>query len=85
LSSVSDIPTDFAHLATRDAVDKALQRLVAAGNLRRIDRGLYDKPVQNKLTAAGIHRTTAPWWRRLRAATSSAYWWTASLPPTTWD
>jgi hypothetical protein len=44
------VPTDFAHLATRDAVDKALQRLVAAGDLRRIDRGLYDKPVQNKLT-----------------------------------
>lgn len=44
------VPTDFVHLATRDAVDKALQRLVAAGDLRRIDRGLYDKPIQNKLT-----------------------------------
>lgn len=44
------VPRDFAHLATRDAVDKALQRLVAASDLRRIDRGLYDKPVQNKLT-----------------------------------
>lgn len=44
------VPTDFAHLATRDAVDKMLQRLVAAGELRRIDRGLYDKPVLNKLT-----------------------------------
>lgn len=44
------VPTDFAHLATRDAVDKTLQRLVAAGELRRIDRGLYDKPVLNQLT-----------------------------------
>ncbi|SFM91570.1 DUF6088 family protein [Variovorax sp. OV329] len=44
------VPTDFVHLASRDAVDKALQRLVAAGDLRRIDRGLYDKPIQNKLT-----------------------------------
>ena len=44
------VPTDFAHLATRDAVDKMLQRMVAAGELRRIDRGLYDKPVLNKLT-----------------------------------
>lgn len=44
------VPTDFAQLATRDAVDKTLQRLVAAGDLRRIDRGLYDKPVANKLT-----------------------------------
>jgi len=44
------VPTDFARLGTRDAVDKTLQRLVAAGELRRIDRGLYDKPAQNKLT-----------------------------------
>jgi hypothetical protein len=43
-------PTDFADLAARDAVDKALQRLAASGELRRIDRGLYDKPTQNRLT-----------------------------------
>lgn len=36
--------SDFAHLGGRDAVDKALQRLVAGGALRRIDRGLYDMP-----------------------------------------
>lgn len=48
------VPTDFAHLGGRDAVDKALQRLVAAGDLRRIDRGLYDRPLVNKLT----HRPT---------------------------
>lgn len=41
---------DFVDLGTRDSVDKALQRLVAAGELRRIDRGLYDKPVHNALT-----------------------------------
>lgn len=44
------VPTDFAHLGGRDAVDKALQRLVAAGRLRRIDRGLYDRPKMNGLT-----------------------------------
>ncbi|MCZ8391585.1 DUF6088 family protein [Achromobacter xylosoxidans] len=44
------VPTDFAHLGGRDAVDKALQRLVAAGQLRRIDRGLYDRPKMNRLT-----------------------------------
>ncbi|WP_321893811.1 DUF6088 family protein [Paraburkholderia tropica] len=44
------VPTDFAHLGGRDAVDKALQRLVAAGQLRRIDRGLYDRPRLNSLT-----------------------------------
>lgn len=43
-------PTDFAHLGGRDAVDKALQRLVASDQLRRIDRGLYDRPKMNSLT-----------------------------------
>lgn len=41
---------DFADVGTRDAVDKTLQRLVASGELRRIDRGLYDRPSYNKLT-----------------------------------
>jgi hypothetical protein len=44
------VPTDFSHLGNRDAVDKALQRLVAADQLRRIDRGLYDRPKMNNLT-----------------------------------
>lgn len=43
---------DFLDLATRDAIDKALQRLVATSTLRRIDRGLYDKPDFNSLTKA---------------------------------
>ncbi|MER9216754.1 hypothetical protein NKI54_33035 [Mesorhizobium sp. M0663] len=34
-------PGDFADLGARAAVDKTLQRLAAAGELRRIDRGLY--------------------------------------------
>lgn len=41
---------DFLDLGNRDAVDKALQRLVANGEIRRIDRGLYDKPGYNQLT-----------------------------------
>jgi len=44
------VPTDFAHLGTRDAIDKALQRMVSGGMLRRIDRGLYDRPALNRLT-----------------------------------
>jgi len=36
--------TDFLDLGRRDAVDKTLQRLVKWGELRRIDRRLYDKP-----------------------------------------
>ena len=41
---------DFTDLASRDAIDKTLQRLVAVGAVRRIDRGLYDKPGLNQLT-----------------------------------
>jgi hypothetical protein len=43
-------PADFLDLGSRDAVDKALQRLAHAGRLRRIDRGLYDVPRANRLT-----------------------------------
>lgn len=43
-------PSDFFELASREAIDKALQRMVAEGVLRRIDRGLYDQPHVNKLT-----------------------------------
>lgn len=43
---------DFFDLATRDAIDKAFQRLVAADKLRRVDRGLYDRPDFNSLTKA---------------------------------
>lgn len=43
-------PVDFLDLGPRDAVDKALQRLAQSGTLRRIDRGLYDRPQMNRLT-----------------------------------
>ena len=43
-------PVDFTDIGSRAAVDKALQRMVASGQLRRIQRGLYDKPSQNALT-----------------------------------
>ena len=43
-------PSDFLDLANRDAVDKTLQRLVGANQMRRIDRGLYDQPASNRLT-----------------------------------
>ncbi|MEI6715928.1 MAG: DUF6088 family protein [Verrucomicrobiota bacterium] len=43
-------PPDFLDLGSRDAVDKALQRLVSTNDLRRIDRGLYDRPRINNLT-----------------------------------
>ena len=52
-------PGDFADLASRDAVDKTLQRLAKSENLRRIDRGLYDRPARNMLTS----RMTVPDYR----------------------
>lgn len=44
------VPADFSALGSRDAIDKALQRLASTGQLRRIDRGLYDRPQTNRLT-----------------------------------
>lgn len=55
------VPADFAALGSRDAIDKALQRQVAAGSLRRIDRGLYDRPTINRLTK----RPTVPDYRAI--------------------
>jgi hypothetical protein len=37
-------PLDFGGLGSRDAVDQALSRMVATGDIRRITRGLYDMP-----------------------------------------
>lgn len=53
------VPTDFAQLGSRDAIDKTLQRMVRAGELRRIGRGLYDRPKLNGLT----QRLTSPDYR----------------------
>ena len=44
------MPADFADLGPRDAEDQVLHRLVRAGTIRRITRGLYDKPSLNALT-----------------------------------
>ena len=38
------VPNDFLDLGSRDAVDKALSRLVAKGTIRRLARGLYEYP-----------------------------------------
>lgn len=43
-------PADFLALGSRDAVDQALHRLTRSGDIRRIARGLYDKPQFNSLT-----------------------------------
>jgi hypothetical protein len=43
-------PIDFLNLGSREAVDQALHRLTASKALRRIARGLYDRPGINRLT-----------------------------------
>jgi hypothetical protein len=55
------VPADFAALAGRDLIDKTLQRMVADGTLRRIDRGLYDRPSISRLTK----RPTTPDYRSI--------------------
>jgi hypothetical protein len=43
-------PVDFLDLGPREALDQALHRLTRAKQIRRIARGLYDKPRVNSLT-----------------------------------
>jgi Family of unknown function (DUF6088) len=43
-------PSDFVGVASRTAVDQALHRLVKDQAIRRLARGLYDKPRLNSLT-----------------------------------
>ncbi len=42
-------PKDFLDMGSRAAVDQALYRLVKAGQLRRVGRGLYDVPRMSNL------------------------------------
>lgn len=46
---------DFLDLGSRAAVDQVLSRLAKAGTIRRVARGLYDRPRQSALL-----KTTAP-------------------------
>lgn len=50
-------PADFVHLGSRAAVDKVLSRLTAGGELRRIARGLYDRPRAHPLFGALLPAT----------------------------
>lgn len=59
-------PVDFVDIGGRDAVDKALQRMVTSDQLRRIGRGFYDKPSQNALTG----KTSVPDYRAVIDAIS---------------
>lgn len=44
------MPIDFYDLGNRSIIDKTLQRLTHSHELRRIDRGFYDKLKMNVLT-----------------------------------
>ncbi len=48
-------PRDFLDIGSREAVDQALSRLVKAGRLRRVGRGLYDEP-----RISGVLKRPAP-------------------------
>ena len=48
-------PRDFLDIGSREAIDQALSRLVKAGQLRRVGRGLYDKP-----RMSGVLKRPAP-------------------------
>jgi len=41
------VPSDFLDLGSRRAVDVALHRLVRAGSIRRLARGVYDYPKEH--------------------------------------
>ena len=59
LGGLGLVPGDFADLASRSAIDKTLQRLAALGDLRRVDRGFYDRLRINHLSG----RPTVPDYR----------------------
>jgi hypothetical protein len=42
-------PSDFIAMGSRAAIDQALSRLTAQGVVRRIARGLYDRPRRHRL------------------------------------
>ena len=43
-------PQDFLDLGPREALDQALHRLTRSGDIRRIARGLYDRPALNRFS-----------------------------------
>jgi hypothetical protein len=62
---------DFMGIAGRDALDKALSRLVRAGTIRRIGRGLYDVPRYSEL----LKTVLSPSADQIAKATARKYGW----------
>ncbi len=63
---------DFAEIAGVDAVNKALSRLSAQGEIRRIIQGVYDKPEYSVL----LNESSAPRIDKIAAAIARKYNWT---------
>lgn len=86
-------PHDFLDLGTRDAVDKALSRLSEAGDVRRIDHGIYDFPRLSQRIGAlspdpdAIAQSLARKWsarvQRSGASAANALGLSAQVPSTT--
>ena len=76
-------PRDFLDIGSREAVDQALSRLVKAGRLRRVGRGLYHELRISAVLKRPARRST--WMlpsRQLREETASRSCPMAWRPPT---
>lgn len=66
------ITSDFLDLAEIPAINKALSRMAADGSIRRIIRGVYDRPYYSKV----IQEYRAPDMTQVAKAISRNYGWT---------
>lgn len=64
--------SDFLDLADTTAINKALSRLAANGTIRRIVRGVYDRPAFSEL----LHEDAAPDMEQVAKAFARNYGWT---------
>jgi hypothetical protein len=64
--------TDFADLADTDPANKALSRLCEAGKIRRVMKGLYDKPIYSSV----LKEFSSPVMDNVAKALARRYNWT---------
>ncbi len=72
------VPGDFISMGSRSAVDVALHRLVARGEIRRLGRGVYDLPKHHRVLgevtpSADVIAVALAGRDRLRLQPSGAY------------
>ena len=66
------ITSDFLDLANTSAINKALSRLAADGVIRRVVRGVYDRPAFSEL----LHEHATPDMEQIAKALARNYGWT---------